>query len=741
MNTNSNENDQKKTFKKASKGKVNNQHPLIVALSVVDPILCLLTRNSGKPLLPLNTLLHALPMKEIPSEDNDGSTVPMKEMILQLGIREILDIRDRIEEYTLTDNSVKVNTSSNNPGEDELFVGFNIEASVPKKDLVKDEPIEKSLKTEKGTAKSKPTKRLGASTKTAARRRLAALKRSIKNIPQMLDVGKVMPSESNSSEKNIPPTISCESEFVVGASDPVSLITPEIKESGNLTSNREQYHPEELELYKILGLCNEGAMENHSAAYAGDIPARRLRTSFMDPRYRSCIPEVVGDLFNFQLFDLKNRKEQNEICAQSNRNSDHQIGRNRLFNHQVKAISAILDQKHTIICTSTGSGKSQCFSIPVMASIARDNSDKALLIYPTKALAQDQLSKFLNYADFINRLEDDDVVKAACLDGDTPHQHREYIAQDCNIVLTNPDSLHAFILPSAATNEVYGDFLSRIKYVVLDEAHIYEGSFGSHVSFVLSRLVRMCAVSQIKCVDMKRFRMPTFVACSATLSNPEVHFKNLVKSIPTNRIVVVSSDDDGSPCGAKKFFTWNPETVTCAKGLQSDVLNRQLDDEKRSSDEVLEENQNRIHFRRHAADETAILLAACMKRNIRCVCFCKTRNLVEWVYERCTKELRKTSDTSHLASKVESYRGGYSADIRRDIEKRLFQNKLLAVVGTNALELGVDIGGIDFTLHCGYPGSFNNLIQQSGRAGRSTSMERKSYAVMVRIYRALFVTL
>ena len=274
-----------------------------------------------------------------------------------------------------------------------------------------------------------------------------------------------------------------------------------------------------------------------------------------------------------------------------------------------------------------------------------------------------------------------------------------------------------------------------------------------------------------------------FLACSATLAHPEHHFR-LLCCIPSTQPVTVLTDDF-SPRAAKHFFVWNPALLDAnGKSLgyvswpkkKKKKKNKNKDNSKKKkggtvisegtimetpivepptksstigknqfdgpvelssiSSEIEEKNNtsknNRNIRRRHSADETALLLAAAMSQGVRCIAFCKTRCLVEWVYDKCIKVLKQSPDTAKLISKVDSYRGGYSKMKRREIESKLFHNKLLGVVGTSALELGVDIGGVGLTLHCGFPSSHASLMQQAGRAGRgAAASHRPSLAICV----------
>jgi len=323
----------------------------------------------------------------------------------------------------------------------------------------------------------------------------------------------------------------------------------------------------------------------------------------------------------------------------------------------------------------TGSGKSLCFLIPILADVIQGDIRRlqptpigggsygctAFLLFPTKALAQDQLSKLLKLLSMNE--EAAKHCRPGIIDGDTPHEQRASIARECNIILTNPDTLHAHILPGWKRS--YKHFLSRVRYIAIDELHLYAGMFGSHVRMVLSRLVRLCCCCSSLNNDTSQegsshvWTNPTFVGCSATVAYPEEHFRFLCPISTEDSVCIIDHEADGSPCSRKYFFLWNPPTI----------------------------EQMNQSTRRHAADETAVLLAQAVKLRIRSIAFCATRMIAEWVYEKCSAML-KSSDSPLL----EIYRGGYSSDVRRKIEERLFHNQIIAVVATSALEVGVDIG-------------------------------------------------
>eukprot|EP00978_Attheya_sp_CCMP212_P002322 scaffold4800_cov47-Attheya_sp.AAC.2 len=501
--------------------------------------------------------------------------------------------------------------------------------------------------------------------------------------------------------------------------------------------------------------------KRHPAAYAGSHAGRTCTFATLSEDVQLRMPPILMNAFG--------------LMGQQQRNDDSHgtIASRRLYRHQAKAIDSAVQGHHTVVCTGTGSGKSLCFLLPILraALMARvehptTNNDTSIIIFPTKALAQDQMAKLTN--GLLKEFPDlQEHVRVGIIDGDTPHAQRTEVAQHANVILTNPDTLHAAILPGWKTKGMYKRLLSRLKYVVIDEAHMYEGVFGAHVAMVLARLTRLCAVSKAtiatppssssSSLDEADGSLPIFLACSATMTHPEHHFRALCP-IPSNaHVTVLTAEDDGSPRAPKHFFVWNPPlmdvhgvstgNVTASKRSRLLPKDRTHNNPTTSGPEsrknkvkedICVDNQTLFSTpdmslsRRHAADETAVLLARAMSQNVRTIAFCKSRSLVEWVYEATVRKLRSNPSTAHLVSKVESYRGGYTVSARRDIEEKLFQNHLLGVVATSALELGIDIGGIDLTLHCGCPTSVNSLLQQAGRAGRgATRLDVPSLAIMI----------
>jgi DEAD/DEAH box helicase domain-containing protein len=345
------------------------------------------------------------------------------------------------------------------------------------------------------------------------------------------------------------------------------------------------------------------------------------------------------------------------------------LGISALYSHQAKALNAILAGKNVIIATPSASGKTLCYHIATLDALLHDKHSRALYIFPTKALAQDQLrslKQILGETRELAHLLSPGAV--ATFDGDTPQNERANIRRRANIVLTNPDMLHLGILPN---HQSWSRLFRNLKYIVIDETHIYRGVFGSHVANVLRRLRRLCSMYGSN---------PQFICCSATIANPQEHAQNTV-GLPFEAIV-----EDGSPHGQKYFAFWNPPVI----------------DEAKTS-------------RRSSNSEAAFLLGELVEKEIRSLVFARTRKLTELIYIYTQEQLRAS-----LKSKISPYRAGYLPEDRRRIERQFFDGELLGLVATTALELGINIGDLDATVLTGYPGSIASAWQQAGRSGRST---------------------
>jgi len=337
-----------------------------------------------------------------------------------------------------------------------------------------------------------------------------------------------------------------------------------------------------------------------------------------------------------------------------------------LYSHQAEAINYARDGKNVMVATSSASGKTLCYNAPVMEAILTEPRSCALYLFPTKALAQDQL-RSLNEVFYPALFRAGEVTT---FDGDTPQVERADVRRRARVVLTNPDMLHLGILPN---HQQWSRLLRRLKYVVIDEAHTYRGVFGSHVAGVMRRLRRLCLFYGAS---------PRFICCSATIANPGEHARKLA-GLPFEVVA-----RDGSPQGGKDFVFWNPPLIDQAKSV-----------------------------RRSANGEASNLFAELVSRGIRTLTFVRTRQLTEVVYNYTRHRLAETS--AILAKKIKPYRAGYLPKERRQIERELFSGQLTGVVATTALELGIDIGDLEATVLTGYPGSIASTWQQAGRSGRS----------------------
>ena len=332
-----------------------------------------------------------------------------------------------------------------------------------------------------------------------------------------------------------------------------------------------------------------------------------------------------------------------------------------IWSHQADALEASR-RGNAIVTTGTASGKSLAFNLPVLDTLAWDPSARAFYLYPTKALAQDQARKL---AALGGRF-----LRHAIYDGDTPHEERRAIRTRSNLILTNPDMLHVGVLPN---HRSWGDLLANLAWVVVDEAHTYRGVFGSHVANVLRRLRRLARAYGSE---------PRFVLTSATIANPS----ELAERLTGLDFLLV--DRDGAPHAEREIAMWNPP----------------LTDE-------------RLGKRASALSEAAGLLAGLVERDVRTICFLKSRRGVELI-QRFARLRLEDAGRPDLAQRIAPYRAGYTPSQRREIEARLVAGDLLAVVATNALELGIDIGDLDAALCVTFPGTVASLRQMWGRAGR-----------------------
>jgi len=338
-------------------------------------------------------------------------------------------------------------------------------------------------------------------------------------------------------------------------------------------------------------------------------------------------------------------------------------GVHQLYTHQAHAVDEVLAGRDVVVVTPTASGKTMCYNLPVLSAILNNEDARALYLFPTKALSADQVSELY---ELIEEMGVD--IKTYTYDGDTPGAARRAVRQAGHIVVTNPDMLHSGILPH---HTKWVKLFENLKYIVIDEIHTYRGVFGSNLANVLRRLIRLC--------DFYGSH-PQFILCSATIANP----KELAETLIGRPVTLV--DDNGAPMGQRHFVFYNPP-----------VINRQLG------------------IRKGVIPEARAIAGMLLKCGIQTITFARSRLTVE-VLTKYLKDMVR--DPLGNAGRVRGYRGGYLPTQRREIERGLRAGQIDAVVSTNALELGIDIGALDACVLCGYPGTIASAWQQAGRAGR-----------------------
>jgi DEAD/DEAH box helicase domain-containing protein len=393
-----------------------------------------------------------------------------------------------------------------------------------------------------------------------------------------------------------------------------------------------------MDAARFLDKLRVGAGREGQILHVEEIAARQARFAKLDPPLPPPLRTVLQGL---------------EICD--------------LYSHQTRCIEESRAGNNVTVVTSTASGKTLAYTLPVLEAVLADPKATALLLYPTKALAQDQLRGLLRMAELSAPLAD--CLRTGTYDGDTPQHTRRKLRDEGNVLLTNPDMLHSGILPY---HTKWSRVLANLKFVIVDEMHAYRGIFGSNVANVLRRLRRACRHYGAD---------PQFFLCSATIANPRELGERLIGA------PVALIDEDGSPRGAKKFVLWNPPFVDTGR----------MD-------------------RRSSNVEAHVLLTELVKERVQSICFSRARVTAELIH-RYTQEAL-TREKPELARRVRAYRGGYLPKERREIEKALFSGDLLAVSSTNALELGIDIGSLDASVMVGFPSTVASLWQQAGRAGR-----------------------
>ena len=342
-------------------------------------------------------------------------------------------------------------------------------------------------------------------------------------------------------------------------------------------------------------------------------------------------------------------------------------GIEKLYLHQAQSWDRISAKENVVVVTPTASGKTLCYNLPVLNALAADPSVCALYLFPTKALAVDQLHEFNSLGGALGS-----DVRAFTYDGDTPSDARRSIRRRANVVLSNPDMLHSGVLPHHTR---WARFFEHLRYIVVDELHSYRGVFGSHLANVLRRLKRIAAFYGSR---------PRFVCCSATIANP----KELSESLVEEPFSLV--DDNGAPSGEKFFVFYNPPVVNWQLGIRRSYIN-----------------------------EARRMARMFLERGRQTLVFANNRLATEVLTRYLKQDMGRSAGS---AARVRGYRGGYLPRERREIERQLREGQILGVVATNALELGIDIGSLDVVVLAGYPGSIASTWQRAGRAGRRSSV-------------------
>src|SRR5579862_1597976 len=362
-----------------------------------------------------------------------------------------------------------------------------------------------------------------------------------------------------------------------------------------------------------------------------------------------------------------------ESLAPVLRNGLIKRGIQKLYSHQAATLAHTDGGRNVVVVTPTASGKTLCYNLPVLQRLTEDPATRAMYLFPTKALAEDQLHEFQAAVDAMGS-----PIRAFTYDGDTPQDARRAIRERANVVLTNPDMLHSGILPH---HTKWAKCFENLRYVVIDELHYYRGVYGSHLANLLRRLRRICEFYGSK---------PQFICCSATIANP----KELAEALAESAFELV--DRNGAPSGEKYFVFYNPP-----------VVNKQLG------------------IRRGYLQETRRIAIEFIERHQQTLVFANSRLATEIL----VKYLRDAIERGPLpGDAVRGYRGGYLPRERREIERKLRDGDIRAVVATNALELGIDVGSLDAVVMAGYPGSIASSWQRAGRAGRR---QTASLAVLV----------
>jgi len=553
---------------------------LVKSLQLIDPLLQFLSKATGRTVVPLQSLRAVIPadkctiLEDIPYLEERG--------VLHMEVPN--DLKSEIG-AVLSGNDVEKDKK--------VLVGFPPALSDHFSGVDSDQSKVRKERTAGG---------LHGSTKAAAKRRMAALKKSFKtNKRQSKD--KNDPTEAGERSNNNdgddsapnkvpdPPTIprGLNPELLDGIVHSqkyqeyaVKEQHQKIKKSDTSTNSIGISKKAKEALKQLEEFFDSSRMKNkdgasaksdtksdtketfvlpRQAAFAGSKPERGNRYAFLSRTHVDFIPNEIRDAFGLQLSD-DGVEEHRSVAYTACDAHTGSLKRRKLYSHQAQAIEAALDGKHTLVCTGTGSGKSLCFLLPILADVMKSDMEPvadyssgeasslgttAFIMFPTKALAQDQLTKLQDLLKSHPMMQKH--IRPGIIDGDTPHKYRADIADQCNILLSNPDTLHAAILPQ--WKAIYRNLLARLRYVVIDELHTYEGAFGAHVSLVLSRLIRVSRVANCTSSCPQNGNGLVFIGCSATIGHPEEHFRLICPIAKTEDIKLLTADDDGSPCAVK----------------------------------------------------------------------------------------------------------------------------------------------------------------------------------------------
>lgn len=347
-----------------------------------------------------------------------------------------------------------------------------------------------------------------------------------------------------------------------------------------------------------------------------------------------------------------------------------------LFQHQVRVAESAWAGQDCVIATGTSSGKSLGYQLPILSRLAREPTACALYLTPTKALGSDQLHSALGFSRAIPELKS---IFPAPYDGDTPQESRAGIRESSRFVFSNPDMVHMSVL---AAHPRWARFLRHLRFIVIDECHSYRGVFGANVALVLRRLLRLCEHYGSR---------PVIIAASATMKDPALHTQRLTGRTAES---IVEITEDTAPTGARTVALWEPGFIEGAEG------------------------ENGAPVRRAATTEAASMMAGLVAEGARTLTFVRSRRSAEIVAMRAAEELSGSFARPDFAQRIAAYRAGYLAEDRRELERRLDEGALLGVSTTSALELGIDVGGLDAVVTAGFPGTVASFWQQAGRAGR-----------------------